>query len=239
MKLVMFDIDGTLTQTFAVDAQCYVRALTEVSDFEAISTDWASYQHTTDSGILSEIYEMRLGRPPVLSEISAVRDRFIQLLVQAVAASPGVFAPVPRAQNFIDYLLCSGYAVSLASGGWQHSALMKLQIAGLNVAGLPAAFADDAHSRRDIMQCCYLRACEAYGVTRFDAVVYIGDGSWDALASRSLGYTFIGIGSGSHALRLRELGAVDVLIDYSDCERAKAALGRFSPDRPSKFDLGA
>jgi hypothetical protein len=117
------------------------KSLTEVSGVKAISTDWASYQHTTDSGILNEIYEMRLGRPSSLGEISAVRDRFIQLLNQAVSTSPGVFAAVPGAQNFIDYLLCSGYAASLASGGWQRSALMKLQNAGLNVAGLPAAFA--------------------------------------------------------------------------------------------------
>src|ERR1700738_535135 len=124
MNLVMFDIDGTLTQTFAIDAECYVRALTEVSGFEAISTDWASYQHTTDSGILNEIYDIRLGRSPNLGEVSAVRDRFIQLLNQAVSNSPGAFAAVPGAQNFIDYLLRSGYAVSLASGGWQHSALI-------------------------------------------------------------------------------------------------------------------
>jgi phosphoglycolate phosphatase-like HAD superfamily hydrolase len=238
MDLVMFDIDGTLTQTFAIDAECYVRALTEVSCFEAISTNWASYQHTTDSGILDEVYRLRLGQPPNLGEVSAVRDRFVQLLNQAVSNSPGAFAAVPGAQNFIDYLLCSGYALSLASGGWQHSALMKLKIAGLNVAGLPAAFADDAHSRRDIMKCSYLRACEAYGVTGFDAVIYVGDGSWDALASRSLGYTFIGIGSGSRASRLSELGAVDVLTDYSDIEWAKAALGKFLPDRTAKFDSG-
>jgi beta-phosphoglucomutase-like phosphatase (HAD superfamily) len=151
----MFDIDGTLTQTFAVDADCFVRALTEVSGFEAISTDWASYQHTTDSGILNEVYQSRLGRPPELDEINAVRDRFIQLLNQAVSSSPGVFAAVQGAQNFIDYLLLSGHAVSLATGGWQDSACLKLAIAGLRVKGLPAAFADDALSRRDIMQCSH------------------------------------------------------------------------------------
>jgi beta-phosphoglucomutase-like phosphatase (HAD superfamily) len=155
MILVMFDIDGTLTRTFAIDAECFVRALTEISGFEAISTDWASYQHTTDSGILNEIYQLRLGRTPNLGEVSAVRDRFIHLLNQAVSYSLGAFAAVPGAQNFIDYLLSSGYSVSLASGGWQHAALMKLQIAGLNLAGFPAAFADDAHSRRDIMKCSY------------------------------------------------------------------------------------
>jgi hypothetical protein len=88
MNLIMFDTDGTLTQTFAIDAECFVRALTEVSGFEAISTDWASYQHTTDSGILDEVYHLRLERSPILSEISAVRDRFIQLLNQAVSTSP-------------------------------------------------------------------------------------------------------------------------------------------------------
>jgi phosphoglycolate phosphatase-like HAD superfamily hydrolase len=155
------------------------------------------------------------------------------LLNQAVSITPGAFAAVPGAQNFIDYLRHSGYAVSLASGGWQHSALLKLQVAGLNVARLPAAFADDALSRRDIMQCSYLRASEAYGVAGFNAVIYIGDGSWDALASRSLGYTFIGIGSGSHASRLRELGAVDVLADYSDIKWAKAAFRGLWPDRTS------
>jgi phosphoglycolate phosphatase-like HAD superfamily hydrolase len=231
MNLVMFDIDGTLTQTFAVDADCFVRALTEVSGFEGISTDWASYQHTTDSGILNEVYQSRLGRPPELDEICAVRDRFIQLLNQAVSLSPGVFAAVPGAQNFIDYLLLSGYAVSLATGGWQNSACLKLAIAGLYVEGLPAAFADDALSRRDIMQCSYRRACEAYGVTRFDAVTYIGDGLWDAKASLSLAYSFIGIGLGDQALRLAELGAADVLTDYSDIERAKAALLRLWPVR--------
>jgi hypothetical protein len=34
----MLDIDGTLRQTFAIDAECFVRAL-EVYGFEAISTD--------------------------------------------------------------------------------------------------------------------------------------------------------------------------------------------------------
>jgi hypothetical protein len=47
----------------------------------------------------------------------------------------------------------SGYAVSLATGAWQQSAFLKLVTARLRVKGLPAAFADDALSRRDIMQC--------------------------------------------------------------------------------------
>jgi phosphoglycolate phosphatase-like HAD superfamily hydrolase len=233
MNLVMLDIDGTLTQTFSIDADCFVKALAEVSGLDAISTDWASYAHTTDSGILNEVYQSSLGRPPELDEICAVRDRFIQLLNQAASASPGAFSPVPGAQNFINDLLVSGYAVSLATGAWQRSACLKLEIAELDVKRLPSAFADDALSRQEIMQCSHRRACEVYEVTGFDFVTYIGDGVWDALAARSMGYAFIGIGSDSQALRLRQLGAVDVLTDYSNIERARSAVGKSSLQSPA------
>ena len=42
MNLIMFDLDGTLTQTFAIDSDCYVQAVREISGFGSISTDWAA-----------------------------------------------------------------------------------------------------------------------------------------------------------------------------------------------------
>ncbi len=50
MHLVMFDIDGTLTETMKVDEECYVRSLAEVCGFTDVETDWSSYTHATDSG---------------------------------------------------------------------------------------------------------------------------------------------------------------------------------------------
>ncbi|HZC58343.1 MAG TPA: hypothetical protein VE154_00025 [Chthoniobacterales bacterium] len=49
--------------------------------------------------------------------------------------------------------------------------------------------------------------------------------------TRSLAYTFIGIASGTQALRLTDFGATEVLTDYSDIERAKAAMGGLSLNR--------
>ena len=226
MDLIMFDIDGTLTRTFPIDGECYVQAVAEISGFGEIPTDWAAYRHVTDSGILDEVYQSRLGRPPKPEEILAVRDRFIQLLGRAASRSPGAFAPLPGAQDFIEHLLASGCAVSLATGGWQLSARLKLATAGLHLEALPAAFADDALARRDIMQKSYQRAGEAHRVTAFDSVTYIGDASWDAKASLSLDYKFLGIGSGDRDAHLRQLGAVDVFADYSDIRRLKDALER-------------
>jgi len=43
MHLVMFDIDGTLTQTTKVDEECFVRSFKDVFGFADIDTDWSHY----------------------------------------------------------------------------------------------------------------------------------------------------------------------------------------------------
>ena len=69
MKLVMFDIDGTLTQTNEADERCSVQALQQVFGFTDINTDWASYPHCSDSAILEVIFQTQLWRPPVTAEV--------------------------------------------------------------------------------------------------------------------------------------------------------------------------
>ena len=72
MRLVIFDIDGTLTQTTKADEECFVRSLAEVCGFGEVDTDWSHYKHATDSGILQEIYEAHAGRPEMDPEFRTV-----------------------------------------------------------------------------------------------------------------------------------------------------------------------
>ena len=39
MPLIIFDIDGTLTESMQADDVCFVRALAEVWDFHEVDTD--------------------------------------------------------------------------------------------------------------------------------------------------------------------------------------------------------
>ena len=82
MRLVVFDIDGTLTQTMKADEECFVRSLAEVSGIHDVETDWSRYQHTTDSGIFNEIHEVRFGRPPSSQSVLA------RQYAHSAAASP-------------------------------------------------------------------------------------------------------------------------------------------------------
>ena len=55
MKIVVFDIDGTLTQTNDADTDCFVRALKDCFALNDIETDWSGYTHSTDAGIMKEL----------------------------------------------------------------------------------------------------------------------------------------------------------------------------------------
>src|SRR6266511_3001808 len=47
MHLVMFDIDGTLTESMKVDEECFVRSFKEVFGFADISSNcWLPLQHS-------------------------------------------------------------------------------------------------------------------------------------------------------------------------------------------------
>ena len=80
MKLVVFDLDGTLTQTFAVDGACFFQAFAVAFGIEGIDTDWSNYAHTTDSSVMEEVFVERLGRAPEPSEIITFVRCFVELL---------------------------------------------------------------------------------------------------------------------------------------------------------------
>src|SRR5947208_15784946 len=93
MRLVIFDIDGTLTQTMKADEECFVRSLAEVCGFDDVDTDWSRYKHATDFGVFREIHKTRTGRLPSPSETSRFRQPFVAFLprgssVPALAAVP-------------------------------------------------------------------------------------------------------------------------------------------------------
>ena len=216
MPLVMFDIDGTLTETMKVDEECFVRSFKDVFGFADIDTDWSHYPRPTDSGIFHDVFTSRIGRSPTAQEVSQFRQHFIQLL--AAVSSQFPFAPVAGADRLLSRLAQGGpHRVSLATGGWRDSARLKMASAGMCFDDHAAASADDALDRESIMRLSKQRASERYGES-FACTVYVGDGVWDARACRSIGIPFIGIGTGSRATRLSAEGAVCVFPDFSDAD---------------------
>jgi phosphoglycolate phosphatase-like HAD superfamily hydrolase len=187
MKLAIFDIDGTLTKTNDVDTQCFVKTFALEFDIKDINTNWASYGHTNDSGITLQIFYEFLGRVPEESELSRLQHRFVDLLQECYTADNTLFAEIPGATVMLRKLAeTEDWAIAFATGGWSASACMKLDSAGLDVAQLPTASADDSISREDIVKTAILRAKAVYNQLDFEKIVYIGDGIWDVLTAVQL-----------------------------------------------------
>ena len=184
---VIFDIDGTLVDSVTVDDRLYVTAVRGVLGDVVIRPTWSDYEHVTDAGILRQIcHENRLD---IAQCDQHVRARFGELMADHLRQE-GSCRPTPGALRLLEALRAMPHCrVGIATGGWRHTACMKLTSAGYDVSGIPLTSSDDSHERVGIMERC--RALlPATAVT-----TYVGDGEWDKRASELLGWRFIGVGS--------------------------------------------
>lgn len=219
MRLVMFDVDGTLVTGNGIDDACFTEAIIDTLGVGQVDTDWSHYANITDSGIVSEIVEKNLSRNADEHDIRVVRQAYLKRLKHGIENNPHSFQPVPGASELIiDLHSMKGVCVCIATGGWREAAVLKLKTAGILTADIPLASSDDSQKRESIMLAALDRARVHANCERFDCVLYIADHHWDFANSKKLGYSFMGIGSGEQAQKLRGAGAVHVLPDFTDRE---------------------
>jgi phosphoglycolate phosphatase-like HAD superfamily hydrolase/protein-L-isoaspartate O-methyltransferase len=236
MKLAIFDIDGTLTKTNDVDTQCFVKAFALEFGIENINTDWASYGHTTDSGITLQIFQEFLGRVPKESELSRFQHRFVDLLQECYTGDNTLFAEIPGAAVMLRKLReAEDWAIAFATGGWCASACMKLDNAGLNIGQLPTASADDGISREDIVKTAISRAKAVYAQSDFEKIVCIGDGIWDVLTAVQLQLNFVGVASGEQKIILQDAGVEQIIEDFVNFDSFLEALNTASIPKAEKL----
>ncbi len=212
-KLVIFDIDGTLTDSVSMDATIFTDAFKHFLQCDQISGDWQDYQYSTDSGFSLEIFQKHLGRSPQAEEIQQIQQHFFQSLQQQITAQPACCRAVAGAKNiFHDVTKELNWDTAIATGGWQTSARMKLKHAAIDYKQSPFASGDDHIERYEIINIAIERAKQHYNKTMYDQVVYVGDRSWDFRAAQELQIGFIGVGD---ALK-KEAFPIPIINDYCD-----------------------
>ena len=225
MQFILFDIDGTLTDTMDVDTRCFLKAFVDVCGFSDVDPDWSRYRNATDAGIFQEVFESRRGRSPSVSETVEFKNHLVELFRSAALQNP--FAPIRGARELLTRLRERGeYRVGLATGCWSDAARIKMASAGFCYDDYPAASADDAPDRETIVQIAARRTARE-PVTALNRVIYVGDGVWDVKMSRLLGIPFVGIGAGLQKERLIAAGVSDVLANFSDIDEFLSVLHKF------------
>ena len=222
MRLVIFDVDGTLTDTMTIDAHCFLSTFRDVCGFADVESDWSRYTNPTDAGILHEVFELRIGRPPSPTEMAHFREHLVALF--RVAAEIRPFDPVRGAPELLARLKQGNeYSIALATGCWADAARVKMSSAGMRYDDYPSASADDGPERDSIIKLALARAAGSNGQKLSD-VIYVGDGVWDIHACGKVGIHFLGIAANVQKEKLIVAGATHVLPDFSDQARFFASV---------------
>lgn len=185
--VILFDLDDTLVRSFEFDEVLFKEAISEVVGLPDFNSNWESYTHVTNTGILTELLANHgiKERDKVFDD---VRGTFCRKL-EAFLESGATCDPLPGARETLDALTAANIRFGVATGGWEETARLKLKHAGIDEPDVLSS-SNDAISRVSIMEHC-LRQLGAEG----SRAVYFGDGPWDVKATAVLGWRFIGVGS--------------------------------------------
>jgi GNAT superfamily N-acetyltransferase len=203
---IIFDIDGTLLHSAAVDDALFREAVKVVFGRVHLRPSLHDYDFVTDTGVLSQIMTDN-DIPAKRDYEDEIKTHFVDLL-RAHVESNGPFIEIPGASDLLNSLRESAtHAVAIATGGWRESAELKLESAGFDYSHFPLATSNDHHERVGIMEI----ALSQLG-SHFESVTYYGDGPWDRDACVALDWRFIPVGS--------ELGGIDSYVGHRPAQHA-------------------
>ena len=214
LQVFILDLDGTLIPSAEIDNECFWQAVFACFGESDSLPDLHNFKNVTDNGILNEWCLRELGRLPRVQETTRVRQIFLQRLESAAIQQPKHFNPLPGVAQWLQAVNNNNFSTAgIATGGWAHSARLKLQLSGLDRFNLPLASSDDAQTRTEIMQVAVRKTLDHLPQTGV-GFTYVGDRTWDLQASQKLGWEFIGIAEGARAVQLRKAGASHVRADF-------------------------
>jgi phosphoglycolate phosphatase-like HAD superfamily hydrolase len=213
MHLLMFDIDGTLTESVDFDAECFKATVQDVLNI-TIDTNWETYRHATSWGILDEIIDRHNPSKDRDLIFAEVKKQFTERVSDYLTEND--ISPIQGVSNFLSYLMeRKDVQLAIATGGWLESAQLKLKAAGIETNGIPMATSSDHFSRIEIMKIAESRCRNS----QYQSKTYFGDGPWDLEASRVLGYNFVLVGSQlNYSPAIQDYTAIKDIMSYINSE---------------------
>jgi len=240
VKLVLFDIDGTLVWTDGAGRRAIHHALSEV--FGASGPPDYRFDGKTDPQIVRDLMRFAGHNDDHIdAQMEAVFGRYIDRLRAELGAPgyrprvmPGVFELLDALEPRRDVVL------GLLTGNLADGARAKLEAVGIDPARFRiGAFGSDHEERPSLPEVARRRFREQLGldVPGHDCVI-IGDTPADVTCGRAVGARAIGVATGRYSVEeLASHGAAAVFADLSDTEVVVAEIMANSPAAAS--DRGA
>ena len=200
MRLVLFDIDGTLLWSDGAGRRSMTAALNE-----AIGTGGPPeyrYDGKTDPQIVRDLMALAGCAPETIAaRIPLLLERYVTLLAEELRARRlALFAGVAALVDAVE--AADDMALGLLTGNVRAGAEMKLRAAGLDFARFRiGAFGSDHAERPALPAIAQRRARELLGVDLpGERVIVIGDTPADIACGRDIGARAIAVATGHYGV---------------------------------------
>ncbi|HWP91589.1 MAG TPA: HAD family hydrolase [Thermodesulfobacteriota bacterium] len=217
MKLILFDIDGTILLTGGAAVRAVNRAFEKLFRIPN-AMDGIRADGKTDPIILREIFNRNLGRDYEPEEASIVYKEYVLFLGEEITDSSG-FKIMPGVTQLIKTLsIEQGLTLGLATGNIEEGARIKLKRTGLDSYFKFGGFGSDSEERNQLIRIAIERGKALFNHKKeFEAAFVIGDTPFDIIHGREAGAKVVAVATGSYSARELEKYDPDFLFeDFSD-----------------------
>lgn len=216
MKLLLFDIDGTILRTNGAGTRAVNRAFEKILGHgDAMAGVDAAGK--TDPLILREMFTNTLSRDFTESEALEIFREYVAFLEEEVAA--GEVEIMPGIPFLLENLsLRDDMLLGVATGNIEDGAWIKLRRAGLDAHFTFGGFGSDSESREALVRAAIQRAgSHERGAGGFEKIFVIGDTPFDIIHGRAAGAVTVAVATGRYtSLELREHGPDHLFDDLTD-----------------------
>lgn len=227
MKLVLFDIDGTLLWTDGAGRRAIHDALREVFGTIGPADYW--FDGKTDRQIVRDLMRLEGFDDATIDEgIPKVLARYVEGLRRELQSPEHPPRRLPGVDQLLDALDgATGIVLGLLTGNIAEGADAKLRAVSIDPARFKVgAFGSDHELRPELPAIAHKRANDLMKLNLLgEAVVVIGDTPADIQCGRALGAKAIGVATGRFSTaQLSEHGAAAVFENLVDTDAVVAAI---------------
>ena len=227
MKLVLFDIDGTLLWTDGAGRRSMEASL--ITHFGSAGPPSYRYDGKTDIQIVREsMRELGHHDDAIDAVLPRVLDEYLARLAVELEQSPGRASALAGVHELLDALdRTADRTLGLLTGNLAEGASRKLRAVGIDGSRfVVAAYGSDHEERHKLPAIAQSRATELLGFDiRGDRMIIIGDTPADIACGEGIGARAIAVATGRYSVeQLAACRPAAVFADLSDTDAVLRAI---------------
>lgn len=199
LRLILFDIDGTLIDTGGAGARSWTWAFEHLFEKPDVDIGKFSSAGMTDPVVARKTFERVMDREPSPEELARLMAAYLSVLPDYVAQSEG-YRVLPGVEELLPRLTEQGVLLGLTTGALEAGAHAKLGRAHLNHHFLVGGYGSDSDDRTELTRVAIGRA-ESLLRTELQPrqVAVVGDTPLDILAAKGARVVSVGVASGRYS----------------------------------------